>query len=35
LSDGSVQEVSITGLKTAMQNSTNTVVWPVWEFWRQ
>jgi prepilin-type N-terminal cleavage/methylation domain-containing protein len=33
LSDGSVQQVSITGLKTSMQNSTNTVVWPVWEFW--
>jgi hypothetical protein len=33
LSDGSVQQVSITGLKTSMQNSTNTVVFPVWEFW--
>ena len=32
LSDGSVQQVSITGLKTSMQNSTNTVVWPIWEF---
>ena len=35
LSDGSVQQVSATGLKTAMQNSTNTVVWPAWEFWAQ
>jgi prepilin-type N-terminal cleavage/methylation domain-containing protein len=35
LSDGSVQQVSITGLKTSMQNSTNTVVFPVWEFWAQ
>jgi prepilin-type N-terminal cleavage/methylation domain-containing protein len=33
LSDGSVQQVSATGLKTSMQNGTNTVVWPVWEFW--
>ena len=33
LSDGSVQQVSITGLKTALQNSTNTVVWPALEFW--
>jgi prepilin-type N-terminal cleavage/methylation domain-containing protein len=32
LSDGSVQEVSITGLKQAMQNATNTVVQPVIEF---
>ena len=35
LSDGSVQQVSSTGLKTSMQNGTNTVVWPVWEFWTQ
>jgi len=33
LADGSVQQVSITGLKNAMQNGTNTVVWPVYEFW--
>ena len=33
LSDGSVQQVSATGLKTSMQNGTNTVVWPVWDFW--
>jgi prepilin-type N-terminal cleavage/methylation domain-containing protein len=32
LSDGSVQEVSISGLKTSLQNATNTVVWPVIEF---
>ncbi len=35
LSDGSVQQVSATGLKTAMQNSTNTVVWPAWEFYNK
>ena len=34
LSDGSVQEVSITGLKNALQNGTNTTVYPVFEFWR-
>jgi prepilin-type N-terminal cleavage/methylation domain-containing protein len=33
LSDGSVQQLSITGLKQAMQNATNTVVFPVMEFW--
>jgi prepilin-type N-terminal cleavage/methylation domain-containing protein len=33
LSDGSVQQVSITGLKQAMQNATNTVVQPVIEFY--
>ena len=33
LADGSCQQVSITGLKQAMQNGTNTVVYPVWEFW--
>jgi len=33
LADGSVQQVSITGLKNAMQNGTNTVVYPVYEFW--
>jgi hypothetical protein len=33
LADGSVQQVSITGLKQAMQNATNTVVSPVVEFW--
>jgi prepilin-type N-terminal cleavage/methylation domain-containing protein len=32
LSDGSVQQLSITGLKTSMQNATNTIVWPVIEF---
>jgi hypothetical protein len=32
LADGSVQQVSITGLKQAMQNATNTVVSPVLEF---
>jgi prepilin-type N-terminal cleavage/methylation domain-containing protein len=32
LSDGSVQQVSITGLKQQMQNATNTVVYPVIEF---
>jgi len=32
LADGSVQQVSITGLKQAMQNATNTVVSPVIEF---
>jgi prepilin-type N-terminal cleavage/methylation domain-containing protein len=35
LADGSCQQVSITGLKQAMQNGTNTVVYPVWEFWVQ
>jgi len=34
LADGSCQQVSITGLKQAMQNGTNTVVWPVWEFYQ-
>ena len=34
LSDGSVQQVSITGLKQAMQNATNTVVQPVFEFYQ-
>jgi prepilin-type N-terminal cleavage/methylation domain-containing protein len=34
LSDGSVQQVSITGLKQAMQNATNTVVSPVFEFYQ-
>jgi len=33
LSDGSVQQVSITGLKNALQNGTNTIVYPVMEFW--
>jgi prepilin-type N-terminal cleavage/methylation domain-containing protein len=33
LSDGSVQQVSITGLKTSLQNGTNSVVWPALEFW--
>jgi prepilin-type N-terminal cleavage/methylation domain-containing protein len=33
LSDGSVQQLSITGLKQAMQNSTNSVVFPVVEFY--
>ncbi len=33
LSDGSVQQVSITGLKQAMQNATNTVVQPMFEFY--
>jgi prepilin-type N-terminal cleavage/methylation domain-containing protein len=33
LSDGSVQQLSITGLKQSMQNATNTVVFPVLEFW--
>jgi prepilin-type N-terminal cleavage/methylation domain-containing protein len=32
LSDGTVQEVSVTGLKTSMQNATNMIVWPVIEF---
>ena len=32
LADGSVQQLSITGLKQAMQNATNTVVQPVIEF---
>jgi len=32
LADGSVQQVSITGLKQAMQNATNTVVSPIIEF---
>jgi hypothetical protein len=35
LSDGSVQQLSITGLKQTMQNATNTVVIPVIEFWAQ
>jgi prepilin-type N-terminal cleavage/methylation domain-containing protein len=33
LSDGSVQQVSSTGLKNLAGNGTNTVVWPAWEFW--
>jgi len=33
LSDGSVQQLSASNLKVTMQNSTNTVVWPVLEFW--
>jgi len=33
LSDGSVQQLSITGLKQAMQNSTNSVVFPCIEFY--
>jgi prepilin-type N-terminal cleavage/methylation domain-containing protein len=33
LSDGSVQQLSTTGLKSALQNSTNTVVWPALEFY--
>ena len=32
LSDGSVQQVSSTGLKSAFQNGTNTTVYPVFEF---
>lgn len=32
LADGSVQEVSVSGLHTALQNSTNTVVYPVINF---
>jgi prepilin-type N-terminal cleavage/methylation domain-containing protein len=34
LSDGSVQQVSITGLNNLAQNSTNTTVYPVWDFWK-
>jgi prepilin-type N-terminal cleavage/methylation domain-containing protein len=33
LSDGSVQQVSSTGLKNLAINGTNTVVFPAWEFW--
>jgi prepilin-type N-terminal cleavage/methylation domain-containing protein len=33
LSDGSVQQLSITGLKQAMQNGTNSVVFPVIDFY--
>jgi hypothetical protein len=33
LSDGSVQQLSITGLKQSMQSATNTVVFPVVEFY--
>jgi len=33
LSDGSVQQVSATGLKQQMQGATNSVVFPVVEFW--
>jgi prepilin-type N-terminal cleavage/methylation domain-containing protein len=33
LADGSCQQVSIAGLKQAMQNGTNSVVYPVWDFW--
>jgi prepilin-type N-terminal cleavage/methylation domain-containing protein/prepilin-type processing-associated H-X9-DG protein len=32
LADGSVQQLSITGVRTAFQNSTNTVVYPVSNF---
>jgi len=32
LSDGSVQQLSQTGLRTALGNATNTVVWPAFEF---
>ena len=35
LSDGSVQQVSGTGLKNAVQNGTNSTVYPVIEFWAQ
>lgn len=35
LSDGSVQQLSITGLKNTVQNGTNTTVYPVIEFWPQ
>ena len=34
LSDGSVQQLSITGLKQSMQNATNTVVEPAIEFFQ-
>jgi prepilin-type N-terminal cleavage/methylation domain-containing protein len=34
LSDGSVQQLSITGLKQQMQNATNSVVFPVIEFYQ-
>jgi len=34
LSDGSVQQLSITGLKQSMQNATNTVVEPAIEFYQ-
>ena len=34
LSDGSVQQLSITGLKQSMQNATNTIVQPVIEFFQ-
>jgi prepilin-type N-terminal cleavage/methylation domain-containing protein len=33
ISDGSVQQLSATGLKNTAQNGTNSVVYPVWEFW--
>src|SRR6185437_10013690 len=32
LADGSVQQVSQSGLRTALGNATNTVVWPVFQF---
>ena len=32
ISDGSVQQCSVTGLKNVAQNGTNTTVYPVWEF---
>ena len=32
LADGSVQQVSISGLRTQLQNATNTVVYPVFNF---
>jgi prepilin-type processing-associated H-X9-DG protein len=32
LADGSVQQLSVNGLQSTMQNGTNTVVWPVFEF---
>lgn len=34
LSDGSVQQVSGNGLQSTFQNATNTVVWPVFEFFQ-
>ena len=35
LSDGSVQQVSISGIKTSFQNGTNTVVFPAFNFFGQ
>lgn len=32
LADGSVQEVSISGLRSSLQNATNTTIWPVFMF---